>query len=149
MQPLNLPPSTFKFKELNGKRAIFDIIRKKYVILTPEEWVRQNFIHFLIESRQYPKALIKLEFGVKYNELAGRSDITVFDRKGEIFMLVECKAPHIAVSNEVFAQASRYNIRLKAKYMVVTNGLLHFCCCINQAEKKYDFLEDIPSFEFG
>src|SRR4051812_45902757 len=115
LQQLNLPPSILQYKKINEKNAVFDIIRKKYVILTPEEWVRQNFIHYLINHLKYPKGLFKLESGLKINEMAGRSDIVVYDRNGELFMLIECKAPEISITNKVFEQASRYNLKLKAK----------------------------------
>lgn len=146
MQPLNLPHVDLSFKEINGKRVVFDILRKKYVILTPEEWVRQNFIHYLINQHNYPKALIKLETGVKYNELKGRSDIVVYNREGGIFMVVECKSTDVTLDNKVFEQAGRYNLRYKAIYLVITNGLRHYCCLIDHNTQKIQFLNGIPAF---
>lgn len=146
MQSLNLPPASLKYKKVNGKTAVFDILRKKYILLTPEEWVRQHFVHFLINSHKYPKSLIKLESGVKYNDLRGRSDILVYDRSAEIFMLVECKSPETPLNNKVFEQASRYNINYKAKFLVITNGLKHFCCGINHLDGSYEFMPQLPPY---
>jgi hypothetical protein len=147
MYNLNLPSVSLKFKEINGKKAIFDIVRKKYIILTPEEWVRQHFIHFLINKYQYPRSLIKIESGIRFNDITGRSDIIVYDRKGQVFLLVECKAPTIPLSNVVFEQASRYNQDYKAKYLLITNGLQHFCCEINHQTNSYTYMNDIPIFQ--
>jgi hypothetical protein len=147
MYNLNLPSVSLKFKEINGKKAIFDIVRKKYIILTPEEWVRQHFIHFLINKYQYPRSLIKIESGIRFNDITGRSDIIVYDRKGQVFLLVECKAPTIPLSNVVFEQASRYNQDYKAKYLLITNGLQHFCCEINHQTNSYTYMNDIPTFQ--
>jgi hypothetical protein len=147
MYNLNLPSVSLKFKEINGKKAIFDIVRKKYIILTPEEWVRQHFIHFLINKYQYPRSLIKIESGIRFNNIAGRSDIIVYDRKGQVFLLVECKAPTIPLSNIAFEQASRYNQDYKAKYLLITNGLQHFCCEINHQTNSYTYMNDIPTFQ--
>ncbi len=144
---LNLPPVSFRYKDLNGKKAVFDILRKKYIILTPEEWVRQHFIHFLINHCRYPKALIKIESGLRYNSLNGRSDIIVFDRSGQVFMLIECKSSELSLSDKVFEQASRYNIHYKARYLVITNGLQHFCCRIIHETGSYEFVEQLPAFE--
>ena len=144
---LNLPPVSFRYKDLNGKKAIFDILRKKYIILTPEEWVRQHFVHFLINHCNYPKALIKVESGLHYNSLNGRSDIVVFDRSGQVFMLVECKSSELSLSDKVFEQASRYNIHYKARYLVITNGLQHFCCRIIRETSSYEFVDQLPVYE--
>lgn len=147
MYNLNLPPAPLRFKEINGKKAIFDIVRKKYIILTPEEWVRQHFVHFLINNYHYPKSLIKIESGVRFNELAGRSDIIVYGRNGQVFLLVECKAPNVQLSNSVFEQASKYNQNYKANNLLITNGLQHYCCEINHQTNSYTYLEDIPAFQ--
>ncbi len=144
---LNLPPVAFRYKDLNGKKAIFDILRKKYIVLTPEEWVRQHFIHFLINYCKYPRALIKVESGLRYHSLNGRSDIIVFDRRGRIFMLIECKSADYALTDKVFEQASRYNIHYAARYMVITNGLSHFCCRIAHDTGSYEFMDQLPVFE--
>jgi len=147
MYNLNLPPAPLRFKEINGKKAIFDVVRKKYIILTPEEWVRQHFVHFLINHYQYPKSLIKIESSVRFNELAGRSDIIIYDRKGQVFLLVECKAPTVLLSNMVFEQASKYNQNYKASHLIITNGLQHYCCSINHQTSSYTYLTDIPVFQ--
>lgn len=147
MYNLNLPPASLKFKEINGKKAIFDIVRKKYIILTPEEWVRQHFVHFLINHYHYPRSLIKIESGIRLNEMAGRSDIIVYNRQGQVFLLVECKAPTIPLSNAVFEQASRYNINYKANYLLITNGLQHLCCAINHKTNSYTYMDNIPAFQ--
>ncbi|MBX9850650.1 MAG: type I restriction enzyme HsdR N-terminal domain-containing protein [Cytophagaceae bacterium] len=146
MQRLNLPSFEYTIRENNGKASIFDILRKKFVVLTPEEWVRQHFVNLLITHYKYPRSLIKLESGLKYNEMNKRSDIKVFDRDGNLFLLVECKAADVAVSQKTFEQVSLYNSSLKSKYIAITNGLNHFCCCINHEEGKYEFMKDLPVF---
>jgi hypothetical protein len=146
MIPLNLPTSDFRFKELYGKKAIYDILRKKFVILTPEEWVRQHLIHFLINQYKYPKSLIKIETGLTYNEIGGRSDIIVYNREGKVFMLVECKAAEIQLTDSVFRQAGRYNQKYKAEHLAVTNGINHYCCRIDYTTGNYQFLDDFPVF---
>lgn len=147
MIKLNLPDFQFKVTKIEGKTLIFDILRKKTVVLTPEEWVRQNFIHYLIHYKNYPKSLMKLESGVKYNQLNNRYDILIYDRKGECCMLVECKAANVKITQKAFDQASRYNFTLKASHIIITNGLQHFCCHIDHESKKAEFLNDIPDFD--
>ncbi len=144
---LNLPPFDHKIIEREGKATIFDIIRKKYVALTPEEWVRQHFIHYLTRHLQYPKALLNVENGLKFNRMLKRSDIVVYDRQGQLFMIVECKAHHHAITPAVFEQIAVYNHTLKARYVVVTNGLQHYCCRIDHQQKTYAFEESLPFFE--
>ncbi len=147
MDKLNLPEYTFRVNDLNNQKWIFDPLRKKKVVLTPEEWVRQNFIQFLIQEKYYPEQLIKVEMGFKVNNLIKRSDIIVYDRKGKPSLIVECKAPSVKVSQDVFDQIARYNISLKVDFLVVTNGLEHYCCQINHQKKSYQFLRNIPEFE--
>ncbi len=147
MDKLNLPEYTFRVNDLNNQKWIFDPLRKKKVVLTPEEWVRQNFIQFLIQEKYYPEQLIKVEMGFKVNNLIKRSDIIVYDRKGKPSLIVECKAPTVKVSQDVFDQIARYNISLKVDFLVVTNGLEHYCCQINHQKKSYQFLRNIPEFE--
>ena len=146
MQELNLPNFDLDVHHKDGVATIFDVLRKKHVVLTPEEWVRQNFVHFLIRHLNYPKSLIKLERGHAFNTMKKRSDIIVFDRGGCAFMLIECKASHIKIEQKVFVQASVYNKTVKAKYLVVTNGLEHFCCSIDQERNSYSFLDQLPEF---
>jgi hypothetical protein len=126
MIKLNLPEITPKIIKENGKIAILDLIRKKYIVLTPEEWVRQHYLNYLITHLHYPKGLIKIESGLSYNSRLKRSDIVVFDNLGKPQVLVECKAPSVPIDNQTLFQASVYNKILKAPLVVVTNGLLHY-----------------------
>ena len=146
MYKLNLPSFNIKIKQEEDKHYVYDILRKKFIMLTPEEWVRQHFVHLLINHYKYPKSLIKLESGLKYNKLKKRSDIIVFDRTGKIFLIVECKSTDIAISQKVFEQVTMYNDTLKANYIAVTNGLKHFCCSIDHVKKNFIFLNDLPEF---
>ncbi len=126
--------------------SIFDIIRKKFVMLTPEEWVRQHFIHYLIDHLGYSKGLIRVEFGIQYNELPKRPDILVYDREGRPYALVECKAPDVKITQKTFEQAATYNRVVKARYLMTTNGMEHYCCTIDHDKGSYGFLKDIPKF---
>ena len=146
MEKLNLPEYNFKIKNRDGKIAIFDSIRKKYVVLTPEEWVRQNLVEYLNQYLNYPKSLVKLESGLKYNQLKKRSDILVFDREGAPFMLVECKSPKVSINQKAFDQAAGYNYTIKAPYIVVTNGIKHYCCKIDHTSRKISFQAQLPRF---
>jgi hypothetical protein len=128
MHALNLPPIESKIRKEAGKNWIFDIIRKKYIVLTPEEWVRQHFIHHLIHDLHYPRSLFKVESGLLFNALQKRSDIVIHDRSGKPWMLVECKSPAIKLSQKAFNQISVYNMSIGAKYLAVTNGMVHYCC---------------------
>lgn len=144
MIALNLPPYDHKIKRKEDKLFIFDILRKKYVFLTPEEWVRQHFVHFLINQYQYPKALMKAEAGLKYNNLPKRTDLVIFDRQGKPYIVVECKDVFVPLTQTVFEQAARYNYVLKAPYLIVVNGLDYHCCQIDHTSQTYQFLQDIP-----
>jgi hypothetical protein len=146
MQALNLPTYNLKIKSKENKFFIFDIIRKKYVVLTPEEWVRQHFLHFLIEEKNYPKSLIAIEKKLTINNLTKRTDILIFNTKGEPHLIVECKAPSIEITQNTFDQIARYNLKLNATYLVVTNGLNHFQCTVDFENESYQFLEEIPEF---
>lgn len=146
MYKLNLPSFDFKLKKADERVWIFDAIRKKYIVLTPEEWVRQHFVHYLVSEKKYPRSLLRIEGGLLYNQLQKRSDIVIFNRQGEPWMIVECKAPSIQVSPSALAQASVYNSTLKAQYLSVTNGLVHFCAHIDWAARKTTVLENMPSF---
>jgi hypothetical protein len=147
MHKLNLPEFAYTLKKADGKIWIFDVIRKKYLVLTPEEWVRQHFVHYLVSSLNYPRSLIKVEGGLIYNQLSKRSDIVVFDRLGAPWMIVECKSPDQKINENVLRQASVYNSSLRAKYLTVTNGLIHFCSHINWHENKIDLLKELPAYE--
>ncbi|MEJ7647406.1 MAG: type I restriction enzyme HsdR N-terminal domain-containing protein [Chryseolinea sp.] len=143
---LNLPTYEYVLKKEAGKIFILDMLRKKYLVLTPEEWVRQHFIHYLVSILEYPKALIKVEGGLKFNHLKKRSDIVVFNRDGNPWMLVECKAPEHRLRQLTIEQAAVYNHTLKAQYIVITNGMTHICCEVNQADGITHQLETLPKF---
>jgi len=144
--PLNLPSYSLKIKEDNGINYIFDEIRKKYLVLTPEEWVRQHLIQFLIRDKKYPRSLIRLEGGLKLNSLQKRSDILLFNRHGEKILLVECKAPSVKISQDTFDQIARYNYVHKVQWLLVSNGLQHFCCEIDFEKQSYRFVEELPEY---
>ncbi|HLV50611.1 MAG TPA: type I restriction enzyme HsdR N-terminal domain-containing protein [Flavobacterium sp.] len=144
MRDLNFPKFQFRFKNSENKWFIFDEIRKKYVFLTPEEWVRQHVVRFLIEVKGYPKSYINLEKIVKINGMNKRYDVVVFNPKGEIFLLVECKEPNVAITQAVFDQIARYNSNLNAQFLMVTNGLQHYYCQLDYLNKNYQFLTDLP-----
>ena len=146
MQPLNFPSYAFRFKNSENKVAVFDEIRKKFVSLTPEEWVRQHVVQFLLQQKKYPKSLINVEKLLKVNGLAKRYDGVVFNSDGSIFLLVECKAPGVRISQAVFDQIARYNLTMKARYLMVTNGLNHYFCQMDFEQEKYIFLQDLPDF---
>ena len=146
MQVLNFPKFTFRFKNSENKVSIFDAIRKKFVILQPEEWVRQHCVHYLIKVKNYPKSLINVEKELKVNDLKKRYDIVIFNTDGSIHLIVECKAPNIKIKQNTFDQVARYNLALNATYLMVTNGLNHYYCVMDFKAEKYRFLEDIPYF---
>src|SRR5690606_24291040 len=128
MQELNFPKYSFRFKSNENKLAIFDEVRKKFILLTREEWVRQNVVQYLLQEKKYPKSLVNVEKLIKVNDLNKRYDIVVFKPDGSIFLLVECKAPTIKITQESFNQIARYNLVLMADYLMVTNGLQHYFC---------------------
>mgnify|MGYP005994381725 CR=1 FL=1 len=147
MQKLNLPSYAFKLKSNENKTLIFDNLRKKHVVLTPEEWVRQHFVQFLIEEKNYPVSLIAIEKQLTINNLKKRTDIVVFSSDGTPNIIVECKAPKIKITQATFDQIARYNLKLNAKYLIVTNGLQHFFCMLDKEKETYVFLQDIPSYK--
>jgi len=146
MQQLNFSHFEFRFKNSENKIAIFDGIRKKFVILTPEEWVRQHVVQYLIFDKKYPKSLINVEKVLKINGITKRYDIVVFGTDGTILILVECKAPEIKISQQTFDQIARYNMTMQAEILMVTNGLQHYFCKMNYENEKYDFLPDLPIY---
>ncbi len=146
MQTLNFPTYKFRIKSSKNKFAIFDIIRKKYVILTPEEWVRQHIIHYLIQEKNYPISLISVEKQLHVNKMTKRTDILVFNTDGLPQIIVECKAPTVKITQEAFDQIARYNLTLNANYLILTNGLKHFYCVMDTKKEQYQFLEDIPNY---
>jgi hypothetical protein len=147
MQKLHFPTYTFRFKNSENKIAIFDEIRKKFILLTPEEWVRQHVVQFLLQEKNYPKSHINVEKLIKINDLNKRYDIVVYQPNGELFLLIECKAPEVKITQNTFDQIARYNLVLNAKYLMVSNGLNHYFCKMDFENEKYVFLEELPSFE--
>ena len=146
MQELNFPKFSFRFKNSENKISIFDSIRKKFVILQPEEWVRQHCIEYLSRVKNYPKSLINVEKELVINSLKKRYDIVVFNSDGSIYLIVECKAPKITISQETFDQISRYNLALNATYLMVTNGLNHYYCQMDFENERYQFLNELPEY---
>jgi hypothetical protein len=146
MQKLNFPAYSFRLKNSENKVSIFDPIRKKFILLTPEEWVRQHTIQFLIQEKKYPISHINVEKLVKVNDINKRYDIVIFKPNGEILLLIECKAPEIKVSQTTFDQIARYNLILKAEYLMITNGLNHYFCQMDFEQERYHFLQDLPNY---
>ena len=144
--PLNPPVYPLRLKDEGGQRFVFDEVRKKFLVLTPEEWVRQHLVHFLIQEKQFPKSLIQLEGGLKYNGLQKRSDILVYNQQGEKLVLAECKAPSVKITQEVFDQIARYNFVHRVKWLLVSNGLEYYCCKLNWETESYQFLPELPLF---
>ena len=138
MLPLNLPSYPAKIQVRNGKNVIFDPLRRKFVALTPEEWVRQHFVHLLTEVKGYPKGLIGNEVQLDLNGTKKRCDTVLFDK--------ELKAPHVEITQAVFDQITRYNMVLKVEYLIVSNGLRHYCCRIDYRTMNYVFLPDVPEY---
>ena len=143
---MNFPVYSFRFKNSENKVSIFDEIRKKFILLTPEEWVRQHVVQFLLQDKKYPKSYINVEKLIKINDLSKRYDGVVFQPNGEIFLLIECKAPEVQISQQTFDQIARYNLVLKAKYLMVTNGLNHYFCQMDFENEKYVFLKELPEY---
>lgn len=143
---LNFPDTSLKIKYDKEKPYVFDQIRKKWLLLTPEEWVRQHLVNYLITFKHYPASLISLEAGLKYNALSKRTDMLVFNKLGKPLMVLECKASEVAISQNVIEQVSRYNKTIQAKYLCVSNGLKHYCWTYNEEAQNFDFLNQIPDF---
>jgi len=146
LQELNFPKFSFRFKNSENKISIFDVIRKRFVILQPEEWVRQHCVHYLIENKGYPKSLINVEKELTVNKMRKRYDIVVFNSDGSIYLIVECKSPKIVINQNTFDQIAQYNLSLNASYLMITNGLNHYYCQMDFNEEKYNFLKDIPEY---
>lgn len=147
MQKLNFPQYSFRFKNNENNLSIFDDIRKKFVILQPEEWVRQHCIQFLLNEKNFPKSHINIEKKITINQLTKRYDIVVFNPDGSIHLMVECKAPNVMINQSTFDQIARYNLALNATYLMVTNGLNHYYCQMDYKEQRYQFLENLPSYQ--
>jgi hypothetical protein len=146
MQVLNFPTYPFRIKSRKNKPYVFDIIRKKFVQIQAEEWVRQHLIWYLIYEKKYPKSLINVEKKILVNGLTKRVDVVIFNKDGSIYLLVECKAPEIKISQETFDQIARYNLNLNAELLMVTNGLSHYYCVIDKEAENYTFVESIPEY---
>ncbi len=147
MLKLNFPNYSFRFKNSENKVSIFDEIRKKFIILTPEEWVRQHVVRFLLEEKKYPKSLINVEKVLMVNGLRKRYDVVVFNPNGTIFILIECKAPEVKISQATFDQIARYNMTMEAEFLMVSNGLNHYFCIMDFENEKYEFLKELPDYE--
>jgi len=147
MLNLSFPNYEFRLKEINQKRFIFDEIRKKYIELTPEEWVRQNCVKFLINDRKFKSNLISIEKRIKLNNTVKRFDILVHDNYGNCNLLVECKAPNVKINQDSFDQILRYNQVINAKFLMITNGIINYYCKINKLQNKIEFLKNIPVYK--
>ena len=147
MLPLNLPKFSVKVTEKAGKLSIWDPVRRKFVALTPEEWVRQHFVNYLVTEKNYPQELLANEVAVKLNGTSKRCDTVAYNRFLAPLMIIEYKAPHIPITQAVFDQIVRYNIALKVEYLIVSNGKMHYCCHVNYKDQSYLFLEDIPDYD--
>lgn len=145
-RPLNFPQYPFRIRQDESGLFIFDEIRKKFLFLTPEEWVRQHLIRYLIQEKGYPKSLIKLEGGLKLNSLQKRTDGLVFNNLGEKILLIECKAPEVRINQDTFDQIARYNIIHRVKHLLISNGLQHYCCRIEFDTQSFSYLRDIPEY---
>lgn len=147
MQPLNFPEYKFRFKSSENSIHIFDEIRKKFVVLQPEEWVRQHVVRFLMEELNYPKSLINVEKELRVNGLKRRYDVVVYNTDGSIHIMVECKAPEVSIQQKTFDQIARYNLALNATYLMLTNGKAHYFCSMNYESQNYQFLRSLPAYK--
>ena len=147
MYELNLPKYGIKIKNVDGNKAIFDILRRKFVRLTPAEWVRQHFIHYRIDHKGYPQALMANEIQLSVGNKKLRCDSVIYDRSLKPRMIVEYKAPTVNITQKVFDQITVYNMLLHVDYLVVSNGIRHYCCRMDYDNQKYLFLEDIPDYQ--
>ena len=146
MPHLNLPKVALKTKSVKGTIQVFGQVRKKYFVLTPEEWVRQHFIHYLNKEKNYPMGLMGVEIMIKYNSMQTRADIVLYNKEGKSNMIVECKAPEVKITQDTFNQIAKYNFQLKVDFLVVTNGIKHYCCQMDYEKNEITFLDDIPVF---
>jgi hypothetical protein len=146
MQPLNFPTCNFRIRTLGDRQEIFDIVRKRFVALTPEEWVRQHVLHFMNAEKSVPLSLMAVEKSLKINTLKKRADLVVHERSGRALMLVECKAPGVKITQQVFDQAARYDMVFHVNFLLITNGLANYCCRFDYSGNTYAFLPEIPSY---
>lgn len=145
-EKLNFPEYHFRFGEKDSKKLIFDEIRKRFVALTPEEWVRQNILKYLVSEKHFPATLISVEEEMKLFKRKKRTDIVVYNKQGLPLLIVECKAPNVVINQSVFDQVVRYNMALQVKYLVLTNGINHYTCSVDYNLKSYIFLKEIPDY---
>ncbi len=146
MNDLNLPPFAVRLREQDGKREIFDFLRRRYVALTPEEWVRQHFVHFLVEQKGYPRGLLANELELRIGQKKLRCDTVLYNKVLQPQMIIEYKKPEVSITQRVFNQITVYNMLLHVDYLMVSNGLQHYCCRMDYEHQSYEFLSDIPSF---
>ncbi len=147
MTQLNLPFYEFRTSQKDGRTLIFDAYRRRWVKLNPEEWVRQHFVRYLVEEKQYPSALMAIEHSLQINRQVFRADAVVFSTSGKPLLIIECKAPEVKITQKVFDQIVRYNFRFQVDFLIVTNGLSHFCCKIDKTNLTYEFLTEIPEYD--
>ncbi len=146
MEALNLPTYSFSVKSEGERSFIFDPIRRKYVLLTPEEWVRQHFLQYLVREKGFPASLIAVEKEFSFNRMKKRTDILAHNRRGEPILLVECKAPSVILTRDAFDQIGLYNLTHKVPWLIVTNGMKHYCCRFDPASGEYRFADRIPEW---
>lgn len=146
MQKLNFPSYKFRIKNSENKTQIFDEIRKKFVVLQPEEWVRQHCLHYLIKEKKYPISLINVEKELYVHHQKKRYDIVIYNNNGSVFCIVECKAPNVLINQKVFDQIAQYNLTLDTSFMMITNGINHYYCTMDKSKKSYQFLESLPDY---
>jgi len=144
--PLNLPTYSFRTKQVDSKVYLFDVIRKKFLVLTPEEWVRQNFIRYLVEEKGFPGSLMAVETGLKLNGNQFRADLLIYSKNRKPLMIVEFKAPEVKITQKTFDQVARYNLTFEVPFLIVSNGLDHYCCQVNFESKDYSFFTEVPAF---
>ncbi len=147
MLTLNLPPANLKVVNRDGSSYVFDILRRRYIKITPEEWVRQHFVHYLIHHKGYPASQMANEISLTLGTTSKRCDSVLYGIHAQPRMIIEYKAPHIALTQKVFDQISRYNICLHVDYLCISNGLSHYCCRMDYEHNTYQFLPEIPSFQ--
>lgn len=146
MKKLNLPSFQTNIRSIHDKQTIFDEFRKKFVKLTPEEWVRQHFAHYLVNEKQFPKGLMALEYSFKLKTREKRVDILAFSKNGQPLLVVECKAPEVAINQKIFDQIARYNMAFKVEYLIVSNGIQHYACKLDYNTLSYMFIEEVPNY---
>ena len=144
---LNLPVYNFRTTQKEGRTFIFDALRRRWVKLTPEEWVRQHLVRYLIEEKGFPASLIAVERSLRFNQQDFRADVVVFSTEGKPLLVVECKAPEVKITQKVFDQIVRYNFEFQVDFLIVTNGMAHFCCKIDKSNLTYEFLREIPDYK--